>query len=386
MNPHLGILQKGNDDSFILNSLIAYQKAVDTAAIVSIADKDGRIVFANDLFCEISKYSQEELLGKDHSIINSKYHPESFFKLLWITITAGKVWRGEIRNKAKDGTLYWVDTTIAPILNREGEIVQYLSIRSLITDKKALEEQKEKLLADLTRKYNELMQFNYIVSHNLRGPVGNLIGLAAMLEEECEGCSKNDIKLIRHIGDTSIELLDVIDDLNNILAVNSGEHRNRREELDILEIIRAEQHHLEREILDSGAVIEITAPEKNIVFTSVKTYLHSMFYNLISNAIKYCKTDCKPLINISIQVIKNHLIIRFKDNGIGIDLEKNGNDLFGLYKRFNGDVDGKGLGLHMTKTQIEALGGTINVHSELQNGTEFIIDLPLKEPQKKKLS
>lgn len=132
-----------------------YKFALDEAAIVAITDQKGIIMHANDNFCKISKFSREELIGQDHRIINSGHHSKEFIRNLWVTIANGKTWKGELKNKAKDGTTYWVDTTIIPFLNEEGKPYQYVAIRADITERKVMDERILQLNNELEKRVED---------------------------------------------------------------------------------------------------------------------------------------------------------------------------------------------------------------------------------------
>lgn len=230
----------------------------------------------------------------------------------------------------------------------------------------------EHLNSQLKKTNLELQQFASIVSHNLRSPIANIVGLASILKEDITEEDKAQSQ--QYLFKAVEQLNELIEDLNKIL-------KSKSEINEINEIIEFE--HIVKSIKSSiHILVEKEHVQINTNFKSIdkiksnKSYIYSIFYNMISNSIKYKHTTRSPIINISSNTDGEKVIIIFEDNGAGIDLKKNAENLFGLYKRFDFDKDGKGLGLFMVKSQIESLGGNINVKSKLGEGTKFIINLP----------
>jgi len=233
-------------------------------------------------------------------------------------------------------------------------------------------EQKEKMTADLIQRNKDLEQFAYIISHNLRAPVANIIGLSYRLQQ-----TGLPDELRSQIGaglSTSVTKLDeVIRDLNDILKIRQKVDESKQL-IKLSKFVSDIHLSIEKMIENEKAVIFWNFTEAEEI-VAIKSYLHSIFYNLISNSLKYRQLTEPPIIKITSRKVNGKIVLLFEDNGIGIDLSTAGEHVFGLYKRFHTDrAEGKGMGLYMVKTQVESMGGKISVSSEVNVGTQFRIE------------
>lgn len=351
-----------------------YKYALDESSIVAITDQKGIILHVNDNFCQISKYSREELLGKDHRIINSSYHPKEFIKELWKTIAKGKVWKGELKNKAKDGTAYWVDTTIVPFLNEHGKPYQYVAIRSDISERKRGEEKIAKMLINAEYQNKQLVDFCNIVSHNLRAPLVNI----SILFDYAKSCSSEEEKdeVLDRVQPVINHLNGILDELVESLQVKQDASIesttiNLQETLDKILI------GFDAQIKQYNAKINVDFSKANVIHYPQR-YIDSILTNLISNALKYRSPDRNIVIEIATYHEEEDIVLAVTDNGLGLDLELHKQNLFKIRKVFHKHPDSRGFGLFMTKTQVEAMGGSISIDSMPDKGSTFYIKFKSK--------
>jgi PAS domain S-box-containing protein len=369
-----------------------YKFALDASSIVAVTDQKGIIQHVNENFCRISKYGKEELIGRDHRIVNSGYHKKEFIRNLWVTIANGKIWKGQIKNKAKDGEIYWVDTTIVPFLDDHGKPFKYLAIRSDITERKLAEEKILKLNEELEYKVNERTRaltlalesehsmsemksrFVSIASHEFRTPLSAILSSIALIDRYVQLGDMDKLhKHSKRIRSSVSQLTGILDDFLSVGKLEEGKVEVNREDINISELFFEIQTELTPTLKD-GQQILMECRGGSEFFAVDKRILRNIIFNLISNASKYSH----PNKNIFLTWIQSDevLEINVQDEGIGIP-EVDQKHLFEQFFRASNAsaIQGTGLGLNIVKRYVDLLNGRITFCSEFGKGTKFTVTI-----------
>ena len=357
---------------------LANQKfALDEHAIVAVTDIQGAITYVNEKFCAISQYSKEELIGQNHRILNSGYHSKEFFQQMYRTIGNGQVWRGEMRNRAKDGSLYWVDATIVPFAGADGRPRQHVAIHADITERKRAEDEILKLNYELKRRVEELArsnadleQFAYIASHDLQEPLRMVAAYTQLLAERYRGrLDENADKFIGYACEGALRMQSLIQDL----LVFSRAGRNGCVRVDCGAVIQEILLSLGPAIKESGAVV--THGTLPAVWAN-RSQITQVLQNLIGNAIKFRGKE-PPLISVQAEKTGQQWLFSVSDNGIGIPQE-HAENIFVVFQRLHtrAEYPGNGIGLAICKKIVEHCGGRIWVESQAGRGSVFKFTIP----------
>jgi len=349
------------------------QIASKTKNSIFITDKNDCIEWVNKSLTEATGYKFHDILGKRPlDFLKGKDTDKETIKRIEAFSKSKIQFREEMLNYTADGDEIWFMLEATPILNDKKELVRTFCILTDITEQKKAESELIKLAKDLTRQNCNLQQFTYIISHNLRSPLASAIGLTELIN--AMGPQDPFYPEGMALLSQSLKSLDdVIHDINKILSVQINlEHF---EEVNLFSLVCEVLLNMQNQIDEEQALVKL-AIDKNFTLSSIKSYLYSIIVNLVSNSLKYRNRSSDLKITISAIKCGTESLIFISDNGIGIDLKKYNDQIFRLYKRFTPDIEGKGLGLYLVKTQVEELGGKINVESQPGHGTSFVISLP----------
>jgi PAS domain S-box-containing protein len=377
-----------------LKELADIKFALDQSTIVAITDQRGIINFVNDEFCRISKFSRGDLLGQDHRIINSGFHPKDFIRELWTTIASGSVWKGELKNRASDGTIYWVDTTIVPFLNSDGKPYQYVAIRHDITQLKLAEEQIRRQAAELQRaaQLSLIGELAAGLAHEIKNPLAGIQGGVDILIRRRD---KNDpereaLEGMRH----------EVQRIDNTVRALLDRARPRLVSVRASSLTNIVQHavNLARAQLTNSATgernvrLEFECPADPITIPIDPEQIEDAVLNLIINAIEAADGDGTIRIGVARSEDRSEAgsspeefgwgadefgeeaIVEVSDDGRGIS-EEDLNRVFNPF--FTTRPGGTGLGLPAVRRIARAHGGRVEVTSSPGKGSTFRIYLPV---------
>ena len=341
--------------------LADFKRALDHAAIVAITDVHGRITYTNDKFCEISGYSREELLGQDHRIINSGYHPKAFMRELWRTIANGRVWHGELRNRAKNGHFYWVDTTIVPFLDDRGKPYQYIAIRADITARKAAEETLAQQAA-----LAQVGQMAAVVAHEVRNPLAGIKGVIQILISRRKS-GDPDLTVMNDI----VARIDSLSELVNDLMVFARPRAPKPVELRLQPLVVEAITMARRD--PACAHVQIAVDGSDGAITVDPELIRAALLNLLLNAAQAMGEQ--GTIHVQTRVSTESAVVEVRDDGPGIPTALRERVLEPF---FTTKARGGGLGLPIAKRSAELHHGSLTLSCPEGGGTVATLTLPLR--------
>ena len=354
--------------------------ALNESAIVTVIDSDGKIEFVNDAFIKVSKYSRDEILGRDHNILDSDYHDSEFYNEIWNTVKNGKIWKGEIINKCKDGAFFWTETTIVPFFDIDKKPVRYILIRYDVTERVQLENALRKSKTEIEKTVKIKEQFLANMSHEIRTPLNAIIGFSEILRaSKLTPGQAEHAKIISRSGEN---LMGIINDILDFTKIESGNINLEKVPLSVNEILDnvkkmfnnvAEEKQIGLKVFSDNDIPPF------IIGDPVR--LTQVLVNLVGNGIKFTNEGSIQICCSIISQKSDLLMIEFKikDTGIGIPNDK----LDIIFERFVQAEDdttrkfgGTGLGLSIVKNIVKLMDGEITVESKLGKGSIFTVSIP----------
>lgn len=353
------------DPKRLIKDLSDIKFALDQSAIVATTDAAGKITYVNEKFREISQYSSDELLGQDHRIINSQHHPKEFLSELWGTISRGEIWQGEIRNRAKDGSIYWVATTIVPFLDADGQPYQYMAVRFDITERKRAE---AKLLEQQT--LARLGEMSAVVAHEIRNPLAGISGALQVIGSRLDPES-GDRAVIGDIQKRIESLNDMVQDL----LLFARPQALSRSATAIGTLAQDVATAMSQDPILADVDVRITGdnPQVNLDRDQVRIVLQ----NLLLNAAQ--ATDGAGSVEVDVTAKAETCEITVADDGSGL-APAIAKQIFEPF--FTTKHRGSGLGLPTAKRIVEAHGGTLEARNREPRGVVVTVSLPSSPPER----
>jgi len=349
--------------------------ALDQHCNVSRTDEEGIITFVNERFCSISKFSHDELMGKNHRVVNSGHHPKEFFGELWRTIKSGQSWKAEVKNRAKDGGLFWSDTTIVPFCDTQGKPFQYIAIRTDITSLKRIEEELRRAKDVAEQASRAKSEFLANMSHEIRTPLNGIMGMTDLaLETEL---SREQREYLETVKTSSDSLLTVINDILDFSKIEAGKIDLEVADFDVRDSLETTLKTLAVRADEKGLELLCeVAPEVPEVVRGDVTRLKQVVLNLVGNAIKFTNQG-EVAVRVQVEAEDGRdLVLRFtvSDTGIGIAEDKR-EKIFDPFAQADTSTTrkygGTGLGLTISVRLVRMMGGKIWVESEEGRGSHF---------------